>query len=107
VKTNLSPFARPPVYDRYLRTPDKSTEWRRHAGDRRRLTSLEQSTNIGYGAARRKIWTGDQLARPDERFSYGCLWRGGSVAACGGYLPDLEHKRPARLAARNGEAAAR
>ena len=72
------------------------------------------SRSGSYRLARLAAKYGPEIPLRDlaERFSHDCLWRAEArskkgKSACGVYLPDLEHKRPARLAARNGEAAAR
>ena len=66
-----------------------------------------------YRLARLAAKFGPEITLRDltERFSYDRLWRAEArskkgKSACGVYLPDLEHRPAARLAARNGEAAA-
>jgi hypothetical protein len=62
------------------------------------------SRSGSYRLARLAAKYGPEIALRDltERLSYDCLWRGEArskkgKSACGGYLPDLEHKRPPDL----------
>ena len=62
------------------------------------------SRSGSYRLARLAAKYGPEITLRDltERFFYDCLWRAEArskkgKSACGGYLPDLEHKRPPDL----------